>query len=167
MARKLPTPNAHPIVSSLALAVFLAACSGGGGGSQPTVRLPDPTPTTAPWSLEVVSAKGTTKARVGGTILLTVVVENSGKAKNDSTEIQISEFSDYGDVVGCTPKCTISESGGSFYLGFPGVGAGKKATFEVELIPTAVGAAHWDICIYDDVTAGDQFFCGELTTTIR
>jgi hypothetical protein len=101
-------------------------------------------------------------------MVITVVLKNTGKAASESTEFQISEIEDYADVVGCTPKCHIDRGlGGGYYLGLPGIPPGKTKTYEVELIPTKVGAAHWDVCVYDDVEFGDQVYCGEGTVTIR
>lgn len=152
----------------MVLAVLVAACSSPRPAAPATVRAPEPTPTPHPWSIEVTSAKATTKARVGGEMFITVVVENTGKVASKSTELQLSDIDKYADVVECTPDCDIDRGfGGGYYLGLPGVPAGKEKTFKVELVPTKIGAAHWSVCVYDDVSFGDQVDCYEGTVTIR
>lgn len=157
---------------SLALGASLALIAGCAGATSPgavaTPEPPEPTPTAHPWVIEVTSAKATTKARVGGEMFITFVVENTGTAKSESTELQISEIEDYADVVGCTPECEVDRGlGGGYYLALPGIGAGKTKTYKVELVPTKIGAAHWDVCVYDDVSFGEQIACYDGTVTIR
>jgi hypothetical protein len=153
------------------IAAFVVGCSGSAGGA-PAPRTPEPpapTPTPhPPYAIEVASAKATTKTRVGGDMVITVVLKNTGTVASESTEFQISKIEDYADVVGCTPKCAIDRGfGGGYYLNLPGIPAGKTKTYEVELIPTKVGAAHWDVCVYDDTEFGDQIYCVDGTVTIR
>lgn len=154
----------------VAVALALAACSGSAApvGPDATPEPPAPTPTPHPWVIDVTSAKATTKTFVGGEMVITLKLENTGKSRSNSTQFQLSEIEDYADVVGCTPECDIDRGlGGGYYLELPGVGAGKERTFKIELVPTKVGAAHWDVCVYDDAEFGDQIACYEGTVTIR
>lgn len=98
---------------------------------------------------------------------MTAVIKNTGKAKNPSIEFQFNGISDYADIVGCTPDCETDDGFAGVTATVPGIAPGKKKTIEIEFIPTAIGAAHWDVCIYDDAQFGNQVWCGTGTTTVR
>lgn len=163
----LSTDRLSGTAAILSTVFALSACSRP-AAPRATERPPEPTPTPHAWVIDVTSAKATTKTSVGGEMFITVVVENTGKAASDTTELQLSDIDKYADVVECTPDCTIDRGlGGGYYLSLPGVPAGKEKTYKVELVPTKIGAAHWGVCVYDDVDFGDQVACYEGTVTIR
>jgi hypothetical protein len=111
--------------------------------------------------------KYSTTTFVGGTLTVTAVISNTGTAASPGVSFQFSDLKEHADIVQCTPACQTDEGLGAIYARMPGIPAGGTATYEVEFIPTAVGAAHWSACVYDDKNGGDQVYCGDATTTIR
>lgn len=147
---------------------MVASCGGGGSGGAPvTQRPPDPTPTRSPWVIEVSKVTYSSKASLAGSMTVTVVLSNTGTAKNPSIELQFNDLSDYADIEGCTPECTTSDGFAGVEAVLPGIAPGKETTYKVTFVPTKIGVAHWDVCIYDDESLGNQVYCGTGSTTVR
>jgi hypothetical protein len=105
---------------------------------------------------------------IGGDLVVTTKVKNSGSVKNPSTEINFSELDKYADLFECKPECDVQDlpgSGPSAIL--PGVAAGKTKAFQITFVAAKAGAVRWSACLYDDESFGDQVWCGDATTAIK
>jgi hypothetical protein len=129
---------------------------------------PTPAPTATPWKLSVTDTNYTSEAGIGDTISTDIEITNSGSKINPGTLINFSELDKYADFYGCKPTCTVEDLPGLGPSGvLPGVAPGKPTTFHIEFVAKAVGVVRWSVCTYDDVSFGEQVWCGDATTAIR
>ena len=145
-----------------------------GGGSQATQRpatQPASTPgaTVKPWTLEVSDAEYTTETVVGGSIFVTLTIENAGKRANPAIEVNFSELDANADLRGCEPECELDDLPGFGPSAvFPGLKPGVTGVYVIEFVAKTVGVVAWNVCVYDDhLLDGDSVYCGDGRTTIR
>jgi len=108
----------------------------------------------------------TTSTYLGGPIVVTATIANSGNTISEPIKMQFTDLKDYADLVGCNPTCSTYDFFGDIYAQFSGgVPPGTTVIYEVEFIATQIGAAHWSVLMYQGGT--DDFYYGGGTTTIQ
>jgi hypothetical protein len=108
----------------------------------------------------------TSKASLGGSIVLEIQLSNAGTGASAPILLEVGDLMTHADLVLCTPECEAGESSGDWFLTFPdGIAGGASATYEVEFEAIDTGTVEWRVSIVEGRT--NEFFVGTATTTIE
>ena len=171
-AASSPSPASRRAVATglrlyVAMALALAGC---GGAAVPTPYVPPtPPPTPVPWTLTVTSMTIDAQAILGDTFAMTVKVKNTGRAANPAVSVQINGLSNHADLAGCRPTCEITNFLGGTWATFPGIAAGKSATYVLSFQTTKLGRIEPFACVQDNAPGELPFIdvkCGSASVVI-